>query len=403
MPTTRLHRSPWQATTTPGATYPRLGADVETDVVIVGGGLTGLLCAGRLVRAGAGVVLVERDLVGGGSTAGAAGVLEAGPGVPFAALRERVGLRAAKAIWAEARQAAVHLVAHLRRRKAACALEEVPHLDLALDESACSRVRGEHEALVAAGADAGWLEGARLRRAVGAPAVGALRRAGWTLDPLRAARALAADAVGAGALVFERSEVRRVKLEPEGVRVVTARGSVRAADVVVATGVAAPGFAALSRHSRWVDHYFVEVAVPDVARAAFGERRAVVRDSHPSAHLWRWTPEGTLVFGGAAQPSVPDRQVERQVRQRAGQLMYELSLLYPEISGVPPRAAWRVRAATSADGLPLVGRHRAFPRHLFALAAGTGLQWAALAALVVERAWRTRPKTADSHFGLPRG
>jgi glycine/D-amino acid oxidase-like deaminating enzyme len=52
--------------------------------------------------------------------------------------------------------------------------------------------------------------------------------------------------------------------------------------------------------------------------------------------------------------------------QRTGQLMYELSVLYPEISGLQPAYGWGVGYAKTAEGLPYIGPHRNFPHHLFA-------------------------------------
>ncbi len=143
MPTTRLHRSPWQATTKRTAIHPRLTGEVDVDVAVVGGGLTGVLCAGQLTRLGARVALLERDLAGGGSTGAALGVVEAGPGVSLGELRARSDLRAAKGIWAESRLAARDLVSHLRRRRIRCDLEAVARFDLALDAGAAARLREE--------------------------------------------------------------------------------------------------------------------------------------------------------------------------------------------------------------------------------------------------------------------
>ena len=52
--------------------------------------------------------------------------------------------------------------------------------------------------------------------------------------------------------------------------------------------------------------------------------------------------------------------------QRTGQLMYELSTIYPEISGILPEYGWEAPYALTAEGLPYIGPHRNFPHHLFA-------------------------------------
>jgi glycine/D-amino acid oxidase-like deaminating enzyme len=67
---------------------------------------------------------------------------------------------------------------------------------------------------------------------------------------------------------------------------------------------------------------------------------------------------------------VASRAREKTLVQRAGQLMYELSLRYPAISGIPALSAWDAAYAATRDGLPYFGPHRNYPRHLFALGHG---------------------------------
>ena len=57
----------------------------------------------------------------------------------------------------------------------------------------------------------------------------------------------------------------------------------------------------------------------------------------------------------------------RRSVQRTGQLMYELLTTYPVISGLQPEYGWEVPYGETADGLPYIGPHRNYPRHLFAL------------------------------------
>jgi glycine/D-amino acid oxidase-like deaminating enzyme len=109
------------------------------------------------------------------------------------------------------------------------------------------------------------------------------------------------------------------------------------------------------------------------------------------------------LFQGAAQPAVADRLREKAVVQRTGQLMYELSRLYPAISGLMPEFGWSARHVTGLDGLPLAGPHRNFPRHLFALGLGhAGLAGAWLAARILLRSYHESPEPADEPFGFSR-
>jgi glycine/D-amino acid oxidase-like deaminating enzyme len=83
--------------------------------------------------------------------------------------------------------------------------------------------------------------------------------------------------------------------------------------------------------------------------------------------------------------------------------MSPLTTLYPPISGVQPAWAWGTETYGSPDDLPLIGRHRNFPRHLFALGtgrSGAGVAW--LAARVLVRNYLEEPARRDEVFGFSR-
>jgi glycine/D-amino acid oxidase-like deaminating enzyme len=89
--------------------------------------------------------------------------------------------------------------------------------------------------------------------------------------------------------------------------------------------------------------------------------------------------------------------------QRTGQLMYELSTLYPDISGVLPSRGWAFPFLLTSDGLPVAGPHRNYPRHLFAYAEhGLSVTGAFLASRLLLRHHLGKAGRDDEVFGFPR-
>ena len=83
--------------------------------------------------------------------------------------------------------------------------------------------------------------------------------------------------------------------------------------------------------------------------------------------------------------------------------MYELSVLYPSISGIQPEYAWAGQVAAAADGLPYIGPHRNYPRHAFALGfGGSGLAQGFLASRILARHCLGEPAKGDELFGFTR-
>jgi glycine/D-amino acid oxidase-like deaminating enzyme len=110
-----------------------------------------------------------------------------------------------------------------------------------------------------------------------------------------------------------------------------------------------------------------------------------------------------ILFSGADQPPVTERSRAKVLIQRTGQLMYELSTMYPEISGLPPASSWDAMRADTVDGVPYLGPHRNYPRQLFALGGGRhGAGTAYLAAKILLRRYRGEPARGDELFSFAR-
>jgi glycine/D-amino acid oxidase-like deaminating enzyme len=174
--------------------------------------------------------------------------------------------------------------------------------------------------------------------------------------------------------------------------------------VVVATDLPQPNLRALHRHLKAVDTTVVLVPdVPAPIRATLGPSNGIVRDSADSRHAWRVDKRGHLLLWQAGQPGVPARLRPATTVQRAAQLMYEFSVLYPAISGLQPSHGWMSSGHRSYDGLVIAGAHRSFPHHLFALGLGVdGLQGAFVAARLNLRHYLGAPEKGDELFGFVR-
>ena len=115
-----------------------------------------------------------------------------------------------------------------------------------------------------------------------------------------------------------------------------------------------------------------------------------------------WTAEDRILWSGADQPRVDEKQRKAVLIQRTGQLMYELSLALPAISGTQPEYGWHAPWSRAHDDLPFIGTHRNYPRHLFALGLGTNLTAAFLASRILVRAVQGASERSDDYFGFER-
>ena len=385
--------------------YPRHRGDARASVVIVGGGLTGCACAAAFASAGVKVILLEAGSIGAGATAASAGLLRQDLDASFQASVSVHGLKTARHVWQGFRRASLDFAAALRRLgiRADLAPQDLVFFTRDGAES-MRRLQRESTARRDAGLECSWLTGRAMAQESSVAANGGIRTRGDALDPYRACIGLAAAAASKGARIHERTAVRSVRAGRKSVEITTDGGLITADTVIMATGGLLDDVGALRRHFRPTQSYAVVTeALPAGVRRELGKRAAALRDSAAPPHVLRWLKDDRVLFSGADQPPVSARLRDKTRVQRANQLMYELTTLYPAISGVQPAWGWDFVHYGSPDGLPVVGPHRNFPRHLFALGHGrhgAGMAW--LAARVLLRAHFGEPAKGDELFGFLR-
>jgi glycine/D-amino acid oxidase-like deaminating enzyme len=400
---TRYGRSPWidRFPKSRLPSYPRYRGPLTIDVAVVGGGLTGCATAYAFAAAGVKVALFEAGRIGQGSSGSSTGWIADDPGVSFADVEKMRGLRAARHAWRSWRRAALDMAALVRRLDIKCHLEPGSSLQAAGTPEQMAWLKREQKARKDAGLEAAAISSRAVADEAALTAGGALRtRDSATLDPYRAALGLAGAAAARGAALFEQSPVTKITFTRKSADLFMGSSAIRAHRIVIATGTPTSLSKALARHF-WFHRSYLAVTetVPAKVRNRLGKRETVLRDAGKPPHIVRWVDDERLLVAGADGEEVPARQREKTVMQRTGQLMYELSTIYPDISGVMPAYGWDAPYARSADGLPYIGPHRNFPHHLFAFGdASHSVTGSYLASRILLRHYLDEVAPADEVF-----
>lgn len=102
----------WNAISKRTSTYPELKKDLEVDVAIIGGGITGITAATQLIKAGKSVAILEADKIGGVTTASSTGNLYIAVQPFYQSIYSKFNLDTAKTI-AHSRKLAIDYTTHM--------------------------------------------------------------------------------------------------------------------------------------------------------------------------------------------------------------------------------------------------------------------------------------------------
>lgn len=224
------HPSLWVGTTEETA-YRVLPGDVDTDVVVVGAGITGLTTAALLVDQGRRVVVLEAGRIAAGTTGYTTAKITVLHGLVFDDLHQAFGLDGARQ-YADANLAGMATIADLAvRHQIDCQLERRSAYTYTTDPALVDKITAEVEAAQALGLPASFTTETDLPYQVEA-AIRVDDQAQF--HPRRFCIGLAAAIAGGGGAVYERTRALSVE-EGDRCSVVTDRGTVTADHVVQAT------------------------------------------------------------------------------------------------------------------------------------------------------------------------
>ena len=402
MSRTRYGVSPWAlAPAAKSRAFPTAPTVEEAEVVVVGGGLTGLLTAWGLKTAGRGVVLLDAGRLGAGYSGAASGLTGLLATSDYRALEALHGRRLARTLMTTVAEAGPALAVAMKKAKAVVKYEPRPLLSL-VDVAAKGWDR-DAVARKAAGLEAKTLSGPALSRATPAEVAAAMRLPGAGLvEPARVIAAAVARVTAVRVPAFERSRVTRITFTRTDATVHVETRAIRAGRVVICTD--APGALAptLDRHVRALERFHVLTApMPAAMRKAMALGQVVVCDV-AAPFTATATADGRLLLTGGDGPPVPERKRDAALIQRTGDLMYQCLRRFPVMAGLAPEFGWSSPIVAAPDRFPLVGAHRQYPHQLFSFGTDADPTLAWLASRILVRSVLGTATATDAAFGFGR-
>jgi gamma-glutamylputrescine oxidase len=340
-----------------------LEGNVETEVVVVGAGITGTATALWLARAGVPVRVLEARQIAAGASGRNGGFLATGTVEPYASIIERFGREQARRLWAASvrnAELAEGLIEELREQGWLCGYRRNGSLKLAGDEAELAGVRESVRLLQEDGWNATMVERAELPvRLHTAYIGGSFNPDNAEIQPAKFVLGLARLARQAGAVFHEESPVSRIVLDNDGVTLRTERGSMRARNVVLAINAWLPGLSALSEQldAQWLAQCITPTRGQMIATEPVGERLFPCPCSGDHGYqYWRQLEDGRLVVGGWRNYSFETEYSSDETPNVAVQR--HLDAFVHETLGLPQVRIdyrWAGIMAFSKDSLPLVG------------------------------------------------
>ena len=363
-------------------TYPPLAGDIDCDVAIIGGGITGSLIAHHLIGAGIDAVVIDKRDIAWGSTSATTGLIQYEIDTPLRELIGLVGEEHAVRSYAAARHAIDKLESIARTIGPACGFRWRQSVQLASRKSDVAGLRDEHELRRKHGFNVDWLSERDLRARFPFRKSGALlTHDAADVDPYQTTYALLEHAHARGLRIFDRTAVTHFDAGAAGFRLSTDRShTVNARRVVFATGYESEQY--LKKPAGRLVSTYAIASEPVNDLDPWFEQCLIWETASPYLYL-RTTLDGRAVVGGEDEDFIDARRRDRLIGRKARVLERKFRRLFPPIP-IETAFAWAGTFAHTQDGLPYIDRAPHLAHAFFALCyGGNGITYAVLAGEII--------------------
>jgi glycine/D-amino acid oxidase-like deaminating enzyme len=340
----------WQATapTFTGAASGELPA--KADVVVVGGGFTGLSAAYNLALAGVDVVVLEAGDVLSQASGRNGGHCNTGVSQNFASLVESLGLEQASIYYHAYTEAVDYVQSIVRDEAIDCDFIRTGKLKLASKAKHFPSLVKTYELLKrTVDSNVELIDASHIRDEVGSDAFhgGLLQKGGGQMHMGKFGIGLAQAAAEKGAAIYPQTPVYRVS---------TSRGDIDAGRVLLATGTSDKGpFSWFQRRIVPVGSFIIatEPLAPAKLQAALINNRTYVTSLN-IGNYFRTTADNRLIFGGRARFAISNPTSDAR---SGGVLRTGLGELFPSLANANIDYCWGGLVDMTADRLPRAGEH----------------------------------------------
>ncbi len=364
------------------ANYPKLVKNLHTEVVILGGGISGALTAWHLVQKNIPCIVVDARTIGLGSTCASTSLLQYEIDTPLHKLIGMIGKKDAEKSYWLCKEAIYKLLA-IAGKIGFTGIQKKKSLYYAASKKDVPDLRKEYEARKQLGLKVHYLQDDAVVDKAGLKASAAIYSAdGAQTDAYLLTHSLHKDSIERGLQVFDRTCVTSIAHKTRSVELLTENGyRIKAKKLVYATGYEVVNFIdkpILKLHST-----YATISEPLTLDRPFWKNDSLIWNTADPYLYMRTTPENRIMVGGRDEKFYSPKKRDALITAKTKNLVSDFRRLFPQV-GFIPEFSWTGVFGSTPDGLPFIGPYKKLPNGYFALGfGGNGIIFSLIAAEII--------------------
>ena len=332
----------------------QLTSNIDTDICIIGGGLTGISSAINLSKKGYSVILCEARKIGWGASGRNGGQLGIGMRKDQFTIEKKLGMRHAKELWSLGLEAVDEVKNLIKENKINC------HLVNGVMSTACFekdideyKFEIEHMAKYYNFGAYTFYNKLEINEEINSKMylAGMLNSASYHLNPLKLTIGLAKVAKDSNVKIFENTPIEKIYEKGDKVKVITKKGVIAANKVVVACNGYLDSILGSKKNK------FIPINNYVVATEPLGEKKAreiiknnyAVCDTRFIIDYYRFSEDWRMIFGGG------ETFTSNFVKNATSFVSGRMVKVFPQLKKIKIDYSWGGTLAITVNRLPHFG------------------------------------------------
>ena len=362
--------------------YPKLEKDIKTDVLVLGGGISGALTAHYLIREGIDCTLIDARTIGLGSTCASTSLLQYEIDTPLHELIKMVGEKNAVRSY-KLGVSAITKLSELAIRTGMKDFELKKSLYYAAYKKDISFLEKEFEARKKHGFKVKWLDEDQVFKQFGFSCPGGiLSDVAAATDSYLLTHHLLQYNIKKGLLVYDRTPVVSIKHNRLNVQLKTQeKFIITAKKLVYATGYEVVDF--ISKPIVKLTSTYAVASEASNSPIKPGKSDVLIWNTAKPYLYFRSTNDNRIIVGGRDEEFFSHIKRDKLIPQKSKQLQKDFKKIFPSIP-FKSEFSWAGIFGSTKDGLPYIGAYNKLPNSFFALGfGGNGITFSQVAGEII--------------------